>query len=364
MLDIHCLKHRIQNIITRAKMLKQNIKYDDDKIKLINLNKELEKTSVWKEINYAQSLNKERVFIESKIENFDELYIEIINLSGLLDILDDKDNALLNEIIRDMNIIEEKIVQLEFSTMFCKPNDYANCYIDIQAGSGGTEAQDWANVLMRMYLRWAEKKGFKTKIISETVGDIAGIKSVTLQILGQYAFGWLRTETGIHRLVRKSPFDSTGKRHTSFSSVFVYPELKDNIEIKINAGDLRIDVYRASGAGGQHVNRTESAVRITHLPTGVVTQCQNERSQHRNKDQALKQMKAKLYDLKIKKKNAEKQVIEENKSDIGWGRQIRSYILDSSLIKDLRTGVESHDIQDILNGELDIFIKASLNAGF
>ncbi|WWP00268.1 MAG: peptide chain release factor 2 [Candidatus Dasytiphilus stammeri] len=364
MLDLHFFKDRINNLITRVNLLKENRKYNSYKIKLININQALENPSIWKNINYAQSLTKERAVIESFILNLDTLNLEIINLSNLIDILEDKDDDIIKDIILEMNLIEEKIVQLEWSHMFCKPNDYANCYIDIQAGSGGTEAQDWANILMRMYLRWAENKGFTTEIISESLGDIAGIKSSTIRVLGKYAFGWLRTETGIHRLVRKSPFDSTGKRHTSFSSVFIYPEVEDNMKIHINMSDLRIDVYRASGAGGQHVNRTESAVRITHLPTGVVTQCQNGRSQHRNKDQALKQMKAKLYELAIKNKNAEKKEIEENKSDIGWGRQIRSYILDNSRIKDLRTGVESHDIQDILNGKLDIFIKASLNAGF
>ncbi|WWO98945.1 MAG: peptide chain release factor 2 [Candidatus Dasytiphilus stammeri] len=366
MLEIHFFKNKIQNLITRTNMLKEYIKYDYYQEKLININKKLEKNSIWKDIHYAQSLIKQRSLIENKIIIFDQLLVEIKDLSNLLEILEDdlKDHEITNQITRDLNLLEQKIVELEWSNMFCKEHDYANCYLDIQAGSGGTEAQDWANMLIRMYLRWAENKGFKSEIISESVGDIAGIKSATLRILGNYAFGWLRTETGIHRLVRKSPFDSTGKRHTSFSSVFVYPELQNDIEIKINASDLRIDVYRASGAGGQHVNRTESAVRITHLPTGIITQCQNGRSQHRNKDQALRQMKAKLYELEKKKQNAKRQAIEENKSDIGWGRQIRSYILDNSRIKDLRTGVESRDIQAILNGELDIFIKASLNAGF
>lgn len=225
--------------------------------------------------------------------------------------------------------------------MFSGEYDSADCYLDIQAGSGGTEAQDWASMLERMYLRWAESRGFKTEIIEESEGEVAGIKSVTIKISGDYAYGWLRTETGVHRLVRKSPFDSGGRRHTSFSSAFVYPEVDDDIDIEINPADLRIDVYRASGAGGQHVNRTESAVRITHIPTGIVTQCQNDRSQHKNKDQAMKQMKAKLYELEMQKKNAEKQAMEDNKSDIGWGSQIRSYVLDDSRIKDLRTGVET-----------------------
>ncbi|CAE1149654.1 Peptide chain release factor 2 [Serratia rubidaea] len=256
-----------------------------------------------------------------------------------------------------------KLEQLEFRRMFSGEYDSADCYLDIQAGSGGTEAQDWASMLLRMYLRWAEDKGFKTEIIEESDGDVAGIKSATIKIIGDYAFGWLRTETGVHRLVRKSPFDSGGRRHTSFSSVFVYPEVDDDIDIDINPADLRIDVYRASGAGGQHVNKTESAVRITHLPTNIVVQCQNDRSQHKNKDQAFKQLKAKLYEYEMQKKNADKQAMEDNKSDIGWGSQIRSYVLDDSRIKDLRTSVETRNTQAVLDGDLDKFIEASLKAG-
>ena len=247
--------------------------------------------------------------------------------------------------------------------MFSGDYDSADCYLDIQSGSGGTEAQDWAEMLLRMYLRWAESKGFTTEVMEVSDGDVAGIKSATIKVSGDYAYGWLRTETGVHRLVRKSPFDSGNRRHTSFASVFVYPEIDDNIDIDINPADLRIDVYRASGAGGQHVNRTESAVRITHIPTGIVTQCQNNRSQHSNKDQAMKQLKAKLYELEMQKKNAEKQQIEDNKSDIGWGSQIRSYVLDDSRIKDLRTGVETRNTQAVLDGDLDQFIEESLKAG-
>ncbi len=247
--------------------------------------------------------------------------------------------------------------------MFSGNYDSADCYLDIQSGSGGTEAQDWAEMLLRMYLRWAESKGFATEVMEVSDGDVAGIKSATIKVSGDYAYGWLRTETGVHRLVRKSPFDSGNRRHTSFSSVFVYPEIDDDIDIDINPADLRIDVYRASGAGGQHVNKTESAVRITHVPTGIVTQCQNNRSQHSNKDQAMKQLKAKLYELEMQKKNAEKQQMEENKSDIGWGSQIRSYVLDDSRIKDLRTGVETRNTQAVLDGNLDQFIEESLKAG-
>ena len=257
----------------------------------------------------------------------------------------------------------EQLEVLEFRRMFSGPNDENDCYIDIQSGSGGTEAQDWANMLLRMYLRWGEAHGFKTELIEVSEGEVAGIKSATLRVQGEYAFGWLRTETGVHRLVRKSPFDSGNRRHTSFSSAFVYPEIDDDIDIEINPSDLRIDTYRASGAGGQHVNRTDSAVRITHEPTGIVVQCQNDRSQHKNKDQAMKQLKAKLYEFELQKQNAEKQAMEDSKSDIGWGSQIRSYVLDDSRIKDLRTGVETRNTQAVLDDDLDKFIEASLKSG-
>ncbi|EGU61913.1 peptide chain release factor 2 [Vibrio nigripulchritudo ATCC 27043] len=247
--------------------------------------------------------------------------------------------------------------------MFAGDHDSSDSYIDLQAGSGGTEAQDWTNMMLRMYLRWAEAKGFKAEVIEVSEGEVAGLKSATVRISGEYAYGWLRTETGVHRLVRKSPFDSGGRRHTSFASAFVYPEIDENIAIDINPADLRIDVYRASGAGGQHVNTTESAVRITHLPTNTVVQCQNDRSQHKNKDQAMKQLRAKLFELELQKQNAEKQANEDAKSDIGWGSQIRSYVLDDSRIKDLRTGVENRNTQAVLDGDLDKFIEASLKSG-
>ncbi|CAI2023218.1 Peptide chain release factor 2 [Serratia quinivorans] len=273
------------------------------------------------------------------------------------------DEETFNEAVVELDQLSAKLEQLEFRRMFSGEYDSADCYLDIQAGSGGTEAQDWASMLLRMYLRWAEAKGFKTEVIEESDGDVAGVKSATIKIIGDYAFGWLRTETGVHRLVRKSPFDSGGRRHTSFSSVFIYPEVDDDIDIDINPADLRIDVYRASGAGGQHVNKTESAVRITHLPTNIVVQCQNDRSQHKNKDQAFKQLRAKLYEFEMQKKNADKQMMEDNKSDIGWGSQIRSYVLDDARIKDLRTNVETRNTQAVLDGDLDKFIEASLKAG-
>ena len=274
-----------------------------------------------------------------------------------------EDEETFNEAVVEADQLEAKLVDLEFRRMFSGQHDGSDCYIDIQSGSGGTEAQDWANMVLRMYLRWGDAHGYKPELIELSDGDVAGIKSATVKFTGEYAFGWLRTETGVHRLVRKSPFDSGGRRHTSFCSVFVYPEIDDDIEIDINPADLRIDVYRASGAGGQHVNRTESAVRITHVPTGVVVQCQNDRSQHKNKDQCMKQLKAKLYELEIQKQNAEKQALEETKSDIGWGSQIRSYVLDDSRIKDLRTGVETRNTQSVLDGDLDKFIEASLKSG-
>ncbi len=273
------------------------------------------------------------------------------------------DEATVASVEADLDAIEKEVSNLEFRRMFSGEMDANNAFVDIQAGSGGTEAQDWAEMLLRMYLRWGERKGFRTELIEVSPGEVAGIKSATIRFEGPYAYGWLRTETGVHRLVRKSPFDSGNRRHTSFASVFVSPEIDDSIEVEINPADLRIDVYRASGAGGQHVNRTESAVRITHLPTGIVVQCQNDRSQHKNKDQAMKQLKAKLYELELQKRNAEAQALEETKSDIGWGSQIRSYVLDQSRIKDLRTGVETGNTQAVLDGDLDPFIEASLKAG-
>ena len=276
---------------------------------------------------------------------------------------EDNDESTVASVLEDITGLEQDIAQLEFRRMFSGEMDPNNAFVDIQSGSGGTEAQDWAEMLLRMYLRWGEDKGFKTELIEASPGDVAGIKSATIKFDGEYAYGWLRTETGVHRLVRKSPFDSGNRRHTSFAAVFVSPEVDDDIEIEINPADLRIDVYRASGAGGQHVNKTESAVRITHLPTNTVTQCQNDRSQHKNKDVAMKQLKAKLYELELQKRNSEAQAQEDSKSDIGWGSQIRSYVLDQSRIKDLRTSVETGNTQAVLDGGLDMFIEASLKHG-
>ncbi len=298
------------------------------------------------------------------METIDNLVAGADDVEGLVELaVEAEDEETFQEAEAEVDGLVAQLEKLEFRRMFSGDQDANDAYIDLQSGSGGTEAQDWCNMLLRMYLRWAEAKGFKAEIVEATDGDVAGIKGATVKISGEYAYGWLRTETGVHRLVRKSPFDSGGRRHTSFASVFVYPEIDDNIEIDINPADLRIDVYRASGAGGQHVNRTESAVRITHLPTNTVVQCQNDRSQHKNKDQAMKQLKAKLFELELQKQNAEKQAQEDAKSDIGWGSQIRSYVLDDSRIKDLRTGVENRNTQAVLDGNLDKFIEASLKSG-
>jgi len=282
----------------------------------------------------------------------------------LLDLAREEDDAEAAEgVIADLDDLDKQLSDLEFRRMFSGEMDANNAYLDIQSGSGGTEAQDWAEMLLRMYLRWGERHGFKTELIEVSAGEVAGIKSATVNFTGEYAFGWLRTEIGIHRLVRKSPFDSGNRRHTSFASVFVSPEVDENIDVDINPADLRIDTYRASGAGGQHVNRTDSAVRITHMPSNIVVQCQNDRSQHKNKAQAMKQLKAKLYEMEIQKRNADKQAMEDTKSDIGWGHQIRSYVLDQSRIKDLRTGIETGNVQAVLDGDLDAFIEASLKSG-
>jgi peptide chain release factor 2 len=312
----------------------------------------------------AQALGQERSSLERVVLTLDELQNGLDDADGLLEMaMEEGDEATVDAVVGDLEGFEKKVSGLEFQRMFSGEMDASNAFLDIQAGSGGTEAQDWAEMLLRMYLRWGERHGFKSEMMEVSSGEVAGIKSATVRFEGPYAFGWLRTEIGVHRLVRKSPFDSGNRRHTSFAAVFVSPEIDDSIEVEINPADLRIDVYRASGAGGQHVNRTESAVRITHLPTNSVVQCQNDRSQHKNKDQAMKQLKAKLYELEVQKRNASQKVVEEGKSDIGWGSQIRSYVLDQSRIKDLRTGIETGNTQAVLDGSLDQFIEASLKSG-
>ncbi|WP_176487795.1 peptide chain release factor 2 [Candidatus Regiella insecticola] len=364
MFEISPIKKSIQDFTERTKTLRGYLDYDVKQERLEEVSAELEQPDVWNKPEYAQQLGKERSTLEAIVLTIQQLERQLADVNGLLDLaVEENDEATFNEVLAELKAVENNLTQLEFRRMFSGEYDSANCYLDLQAGSGGTEAQDWANMLLRMYLRWADAKGFQTEIIDSSDGDVAGLKSATVKIIGDYAFGWLRTETGVHRLVRKSPFDSGGRRHTSFSSAFVYPEIDDNVNIEINPADLRIDVYRASGAGGQHVNKTESAVRITHIPTNIVTQCQNDRSQHKNREQAMQQLKAKLYEFEMQKKNADKQLQEDNKSDIGWGSQIRSYVLDDARIKDLRTGVETRNTQAVLDGDLDKFIEASLKAG-
>lgn len=326
--------------------------------------RELEAPDVWNDPERAQALGRERAQLEAVVLNIREIEGQLEDSKGLLELAEmDQDAETVSAIEADLAKINGRVEELEFRRMFSGEMDSAHAFLDVQAGSGGTEAQDWANMLLRMYLRWGERRGFRTEIIELSEGEVAGIKSATVRFEGEYAFGWLRTETGVHRLVRKSPFDSGNRRHTSFAAVFVSPEIDDSIEIEINPADLRVDTYRASGAGGQHVNRTESAIRITHMPSGIVVACQNDRSQHKNRDTAMKQLKAKLYEMEIQKRNAEKQAQEDAKSDIGWGSQIRSYVLDQSRIKDLRTGVEVGNTQAVLDGDLDMFIEASLKSG-
>ncbi|MFT4926397.1 MAG: peptide chain release factor 2 [Phenylobacterium sp.] len=339
--------------------------YDAKKERLEEVNAELADPNVWNDPAKAQGLGKDKSSLELIVETIDNLDGGCEDVEGLVELaVEADDEETLDEAISESADLEAQLAKLEFRRMFSGEHDASSCYLDIQSGSGGTEAQDWANMLLRMYLRFGEAKGFKTELIEVTDGDVAGIKGATIKFSGEYAYGWLRTETGVHRLVRKSPFDSNSKRHTSFASAFIYPEIDDSIEIDINPADLRIDTYRASGAGGQHVNKTDSAVRITHLPTNAVVQCQADRSQHKNRDQAMKLLKAKLYELEVKKQQEEKQSLEDTKSDIGWGSQIRSYVLDDSRIKDLRTGVENRNTQSVLDGNLDRFLEASLKAGY
>ena len=323
-----------------------------------------EDPAVWNDSKRAQELGREKKTLESLVFTMEKLDRDLRDASELFSMArEENDDASLRSIEKDAHAVEKTVEDVEFRRMFSNPMDPNNCFLDIQAGSGGTEAQDWAQTLERMYLRYCERKGFRVQVLEESPGDVAGMKSVTMKVIGDYAFGHLRTETGIHRLVRKSPFDSNNRRHTSFASVFVYPEVDDTIEIEINPADLRVDTFRASGAGGQHINKTDSAIRITHEPSGIVVQCQSDRSQHRNRAEAMAMLKARLYELEIRKRNEEKQVLEDSKTDIGWGHQIRSYVLDQSRIKDLRTNVEIGNTQSVLDGNLDDFITASLKQG-
>jgi peptide chain release factor 2 len=324
----------------------------------------LAEPDVWNDQERAQALGRERAALEIVVSTIEKLDAGVADCRDLLDMaVEEADQDSVDSVAADIETLQDQLAVLEFRRMFSGAMDPNNAYLDIQAGSGGTEAQDWAEMLLRMYLRWGESKGFKTTLEEVSAGDVAGIKSATIHFEGEYAFGWLRTETGVHRLVRKSPFDSGNRRHTSFSSVFVSPEIDDNFEIDINPSDVRTDTYRASGAGGQHVNKTDSAVRLTHEPTNTVVQCQSERSQHQNRDKAWKMLRARLYELEMQKRSADKQALEDGKADIGWGSQIRSYVLDDSRIKDLRTSVQTSNCQAVLDGDLDQFIEASLKAG-
>ncbi len=326
---------------------------------------ELEDPNLWSDDpERAQKLGQERATLDQFITGMKQLTQGLSDTKELLELAEmEEDQETLTLIEADLDRYQKVVEQFEFQRMFSGELDENNAFLTIQAGAGGTEAQDWASMLLRMYLRWGEEKGFKTEILEESAGDVAGVKSATVQFIGPYAYGWLRTETGVHRLVRKSPFDSNNKRHTSFTSIFVSPEIDENIEIEIDPSDLRFDLYRASGAGGQHVNVTESAVRITHIPTGIVTQCQNERSQHRNRETAMNQMRSRLYELELQKRREKADLQEDNKADVGWGSQIRSYVLDQARIRDVRTGHESGNTQAVLDGDLDPFIEASLKMG-
>ena len=337
---------------------------DQKRERLQEVQRELEEPALWNNPEQAQRLGRERVQLEAVVYVIDKLEANLQDSDELFALAaDENDSETADAIIETLGIATQQIEQLEFQRMFSGEMDANSAYMDIQSGSGGTEAQDWANMLLRMYLRWGERHGFQTELIEASAGDVAGIKSATIKLTGPYAYGWLRTETGVHRLVRKSPFDSGNRRHTSFASVFVSPEIDDSIDIDINPADLRIDTYRASGAGGQHVNRTDSAIRITHIPTNTVVQCQSDRSQHKNRAQAMKQLRAKLYELELQKQRSKQDELEASKLDITWGSQIRSYVLDTSRVKDLRTGIENMQPQAVLDGDLDKFIEASLLSG-
>jgi len=338
--------------------------YAEKADRLIEVNRELEAADVWNDPERAQALGRERATLEQIVNDCEALSHGLADNEELIELAaSEDDEETLAAVSKDLDQLGALLARMEFRRMFSGEMDSHNAYLDIQAGSGGTEAQDWANMLLRMYLRWAERKGFKVELMEASPGEVAGLKSATLHLQGDHAYGWLRTETGVHRLVRKSPFDSGNRRHTSFASVFVSPEIDESIEIDINPADLRTDTYRASGAGGQHVNKTDSAVRITHLPSGIVVQCQSERSQHQNRAKAFDMLRARLYEQEIKERNAQKQALEESKADIGWGSQIRSYVLDASRIKDLRTDVETANTGAVLDGDLDPFIEASLKMG-
>ncbi|MBX9403091.1 peptide chain release factor 2 [Lysobacter sp. BMK333-48F3] len=364
MIELNPVRQRIADLKGRLDALRGYLDYDSKVERLEEVNRELESPDVWNDAERAQGLGRERASLDKVVTGIRSLTDGLVGGLELLELAemeDDESTALA--VVDDVERYSKQVEKLEFQRMFSGQMDSTNAFVDIQAGAGGTEAQDWAEILLRMYLRWAESRGWKAELMEVSGGDVAGIKSATFRVEGDFAYGWLKTETGVHRLVRKSPFDSDNRRHTSFTSVFVSPEVDDKIDIEINPADLKTDVYRSSGAGGQHVNKTESAVRITHVPSGIVVACQTERSQHANRDRAMKMLAAKLYELEMQKRNAERDAVEATKSDIGWGSQIRNYVLDQSRIKDLRTGIERSDTQKVLDGDLDEFVEASLKSG-
>lgn len=363
-MEIASYTEQIKDLQHRGEELYRYLDVETKKERLEEVNLELENPEIWNNPELATKISKEKSVLDGIIDTINNLNTKLDDAAAMLELAQEADDeSLLVDVQTELDAAAAQVADLEFKRMFSGEMDANNCYLDIQAGSGGTEAQDWSQMLLRMYLRWCESHGFKVEVMEVSEGSVAGIKSATIAVKGDYAFGWLRTEIGVHRLVRKSPFDSNNGRHTSFAAVFVSPEIDDNVQIDINPADLRVDTYRSSGAGGQHVNTTDSAVRITHQPTGVVVACQNERSQHANKDTAMKMLRAKLYELEMQKRMEKQQALEESKSDIGWGSQIRSYVLDDSRIKDLRTGVENSNTQAVLDGDLDRFIVASLKAG-
>ncbi|WP_144812993.1 peptide chain release factor 2 [Aerolutibacter ruishenii] len=364
MIELNPVRQRIADLRERLDSLRGYLDFDGKVERLEEVNRELESPDIWNDAERAQALGRERASLDKVVSGIRNLTEGLVGADELLELAEmENDEGTALAVVDDVERFAKDVEKLEFQRMFSGKMDSANAFVDIQAGAGGTEAQDWAEILLRMYLRWCEARGWKTELMEVSGGDVAGIKSATLRVEGDFAYGWLKTETGVHRLVRKSPFDSDNRRHTSFTSVFVSPEVDDSFEIDINPADLKTDVYRSSGAGGQHVNKTESAVRITHVPTGIVVACQTGRSQHQNRDNAMKMLAAKLYELEMQKRNAERDALEATKSDIGWGSQIRNYVLDQSRIKDLRTGVERSDTQKVLDGDLDEFVEASLKAG-
>ncbi|HTC26427.1 peptide chain release factor 2 [Dyella sp.] len=364
MIETNPILAQIADLKGRIESLRGYLDYATKRERLEEVSRELESPNVWDDPPRAQELGRERARLDTIVSGIDRIIGGLNDAGELVEMAAaDGDEATVQSVVGDVTKIDAEVGKLEFQRMFSGKMDSANAFVDIQAGAGGTEAQDWAEILLRMYLRWCESRGWKVELMEASAGEVAGIKSATFRVEGDYAYGWLKTEIGVHRLVRKSPFDSDNRRHTSFTSVFVSPEVDDDIDIEINPADLKTDVYRSSGAGGQHVNKTESAVRITHVPSGVVVACQTERSQHANRDRAMKMLKAKLYEIEIQKRNAEKDALEATKSDIGWGSQIRNYVLDQSRIKDLRTGIERTDTQKVLDGDLDEFVEASLKSG-